>query len=201
MDTVSLILAILLGLGLSASTGLNTFLPLLLLSAAARFHIAGIELGEKFQWMTSDVAMIVLILACIFEIVADKFPAVDHFLDSAGTFVRPIAGAVAAASVLTDIDPTIAALVGLIVGAPTSFGFHTLKAGTRVASSATTFGCANPVISLIEDIVSFALTVIAIFSPIFVPVVIVLIAWGLWVLVKKLRRERVAAATSPRSVP
>jgi hypothetical protein len=137
--------------------------------------------------------MIVLILACIFEIVADKFPAVDHFLDSAGTFVRPIAGAVAAASVLTDIDPTIAALVGLIVGAPTSFGFHTLKAGTRVASSATTFGCANPVISLIEDIISFALTVIAIFSPIFVPLVIVLIAWGLWVVVKKLRRERVAA--------
>ncbi len=189
VDTFSLLLAVLLGLGLSASTGLNTFLPLLLLSAAARFHIADIELGDKFQWLTSDVAMIVLILACVFEIVADKFPAVDHFLDSAGTFVRPVAGALAAASVLTDVDPTVAAIVGLIVGAPTSFGFHSLKAGTRVASSATTFGCANPLISLIEDIVSFGLTVIAIFSPIFVPVVIVLLAWGLWALVKRLRRS------------
>ena len=98
MSAGSLILAVLLGLGLSASTGLNTFLPLLLLSAAARFHITGITLGEKFGWLSSDVAIVVLIVACIVELVADKVPAVDHFLDSIGTFVRPVAGAVATAS-------------------------------------------------------------------------------------------------------
>src|SRR5688572_33319925 len=101
METGSLMLALLLGLGLSASTGLNTFLPLLLLSAAARFNIAGISLGERFEWLTSDVAIIVLIVACIAELIADKVPAVDHFLDSIGTFVRPVAGAIASASVLT----------------------------------------------------------------------------------------------------
>jgi len=42
MDAADLILPLLLGLGLSASTGLNTFLPLLLLGASARFGIAGI---------------------------------------------------------------------------------------------------------------------------------------------------------------
>ena len=130
----------LLGLGLSASTGLNTFLPLLLLSAAARFHIAGIELGQRFDWLSSDVAIIVLIVASVVEIVADKVPAVDHFLDSIGTFIRPLAATVATASVLTgaDVNPTVAAVVGLMIGAPTSLGFHTLKAGTRVASSAAT---------------------------------------------------------------
>ena len=200
MDTVSLILAILLGLGLSASTGLNTFLPLLLLSAAARFHVAGIELGEKFQWLTSDVAMIVLIVACIIEIIADKVPAVDHFLDSIATFVRPVAGAIAAAAVFTDVDPVVAALLGLIIGAPTSLGFHTLKAGGRVASSAATFGCANPIISLIEDIVSFVLTVVAIFSPIFVPLLLIAIAWALWAFIKRLRSSNVPTA-SARSTP
>ena len=195
MEITELILALLLGVGLSASTGLNTFLPLLLLSAAARFHIAGIELGTKFEWLTSDVAMIVLIIACVFEIVADKFPAVDHFLDAAGTFVRPIAGATAAASVITGVDPTVAAIVGIIVGAPTSFGFHTLKAGTRVASSTTTFGCANPLISLIEDVVSFGLSVFAILAPITVPILVLLLAWGLWVIVKRLR------STSPEASP
>lgn len=189
MTTMNIVLAVLLGLGLSASTGLNTFLPLLLLGAAARFEIAGITLGDKFHWLTSDVALIVLIIACIVEIVADKIPAVDHFLDAAGTFLRPVAGAVAAASVFTHVDPTVAAVLGLIVGAPTSFGFHALKSGARVASSATTFGCANPVISLAEDILSFGLSIVAIFAPIIVPVALLVLFWLLWMLVKKLRRD------------
>src|SRR5688572_33156145 len=90
MSATHLAMALLLGLGLSASTGLNTFLPLLLLAAAARFHVAGITLGDKFEWLTSDAAVIALIIACVLELVADKIPAVDHFLDSAGTFVRPV---------------------------------------------------------------------------------------------------------------
>ena len=188
MTTTNLILGLLLGLGLSASTGLNTFLPLLLLSAAARFNVAGIELGSKFDWLTSDAAMITLIIACIVELVADKIPAVDHFLDSAGTFVRPVAGAVASASVLTGIDPMVAAILGIIVGAPTSLGMHTLKAGTRVASTATTFGCANPVISIIEDVIAFMLSVIAIFLPIIVPFALAALVFVLWRVMKRIRR-------------
>lgn len=190
MTTANLVLALLLGLGLSASTGLNTFLPLLLLSAAARFHIAGITLGDKFGWLSSDVAIVVLIIACIIELVGDKVPAVDHFLDVIGTFVRPIAGTVATASVLTGVDPTVAAIVGLILGAPTSFGFHALKAGTRAASTAATFGCANPVLSLIEDFLSLALSAIAIFAPILVPLALALLAFALWKLVQRFRASQ-----------
>jgi uncharacterized membrane protein len=196
VTAANLVLALLLGLGLSASTGLNTFLPLLLLSAAARFHIAGITLGDKFNWLSSDVAIIVLIVACIVELVADKIPAVDHFLDTIGTFVRPIAGTLATASVLTGVDPTIAAIVGIIIGAPASFSFHSLKAGTRVASTAATFGCANPIISLIEDILSFFLSLVAIFAPIVVPLVLALFAFVLWRLVKRIRAASAAPARS-----
>ncbi|HYI13006.1 MAG TPA: DUF4126 domain-containing protein [Thermoanaerobaculia bacterium] len=190
MDITSIALAALLGLGLSASTGLNTFLPLLLFAAAARFHIAGITLGSKFDWLTSDVAMIVLIIACVVEIIADKVPAVDHFLDSVGTFVRPVAASIAAGAALTgaNVDPTVAAIGGIIIGTPVSLGFHTLKAATRVGSTATTFGCANPVLSLIEDVVALCLSVLAIFAPIVVPIALVLIAWALWTVVKRLRR-------------
>lgn len=191
---MNLFLGLLLGLGLSASTGLNTFLPLLLLSAAARFHVAGIQLGEKFEWLTSDAAMITLIVACVIELIADKVPAVDHFLDSAGTIVRPVAGALASASVLTGIDPMVAAIIGIIVGAPTSLGLHTLKAGTRVASSATTFGCANPVLSIIEDILAFMLSVLSIFLPIVVPVALALLVFALYRLMKRVRRSSAPSA-------
>lgn len=196
MNATNLFLGLLLGLGLSASTGLNTFLPLLLLSAAARFHIAGIELGSRFEWLTSDAAMITLIVACIIELIADKVPAVDHFLDSAGTFIRPVAGAVASASVLTGIDPMVAAILGIIVGAPTSLGMHTLKAGTRIASSATTFGCANPVLSIIEDVLAFALSILSIFLPILVPIALALLVLVLWRVMKRIRRT-----PSPLSPP
>jgi hypothetical protein len=199
VDTTSIILAVLLGLGLSASTGLNTFIPLLLVSAAARFNIAGIELGQKFDWLTSDTGLTVLIIAAVVEIVADKVPAVDHFLDSIGTFIRPMAATVATASVLTgvDVDPTVAAIVGFIVGTPTALGFHTLKAGTRVASTATTFGCANPFLSLIEDVISLAFSVLSIFAPILVPLALALLAMVLWRVVK--RAQRANAQVSSRA--
>lgn len=189
MTTTSILLAALLGLGLSASTGLNTFLPLLLFSAAARFQIAGITLGDKFDWLASDAAIVGLIIASVIEIVGDKFPAVDHFLDSIGTFMRPLAASLGTAAALTgvDVDPTVAAIAGIIIGAPTSLGLHSLKAGTRVASSATTFGCANPVISIIEDVLSFGLTVISLFVPILVPIALAALVFLLWRLVKRLR--------------
>lgn len=203
MEPTAIALAVLLGLGLSASTGLNTFLPLLLLSAAARFNIAGIELGTRFDWLSSDTAIIVLIVASIVEIVADKVPAVDHFLDSIGTFVRPLAATVATASVLTgaDVNPTVAAVVGLMIGAPTSLGFHTLKAGTRVASSAATFGCANPILSLIEDAISIFLSLLAIFLPLAVPVALALFVWLLWLVAKRIRRGTATPTASAGSVP
>ncbi|HVG24983.1 MAG TPA: DUF4126 domain-containing protein [Thermoanaerobaculia bacterium] len=197
MSAMNIVLGLLLGLGLSASTGLNTFLPLLLLSAAARFHVAGVALGDRFNWLTSDAAIVTLIIACVVELIADKIPAVDHFLDSAGTFIRPVAGAVASASVLTGLDPTVAAILGIVVGAPTSLGMHTLKAGTRVASTATTFGCANPVLSIIEDVLSFSLSVISIFIPLLVPFALALLAFVLWRVMKRVRRSTAAAGSAP----
>jgi hypothetical protein len=201
VEPLTIALAALLGLGLSASTGLNTFLPLLLLSAAAKFHIAGIELGARFDWLTTDTAIIVLIVASVVEIIGDKVPAVDHLLDSVGTFIRPLAATIATASVLSgaDVNPTVAAVIGLMIGAPTSLGFHTLKAGTRIASSATTMGCANPILSLIEDVISFGLSMLAIFAPVVVPFAIALLVWVLWKVAKKIRSR---SATSPAgSIP
>jgi hypothetical protein len=195
VSATQLVLSLFLGLGLSASTGLNTFLPLLLLSGAAHFHIAGVTLGTKFAWLESDTALVVLIIATALELVGDKIPAVDHFLHAAGTFIRPLAGATATASVLAGVvDPTVAAVLGLVVGAPAALGLHTLKAGTRVASTTTTFGCANPFLSLFEDALSFGLSLIAIFAPVVVPLVLLVFVWLLRRIVKRVRRASVQPA-------
>jgi uncharacterized membrane protein len=195
MEATQIGLVVLLGLGLAASTGLNATLPLLLLAGAARFNI--VPLNDGFKWLSSDVAIFVLIVAAILEIVGDKIPSVDHFLDVAGTIVRPVAGGMAFASVLTDADPATAAIVGLIIGSPISFGFHTVKTGTRVASSAMTFGCANPVLSIIEDVIAVLLSVAAIFAPILVPLLLVLLVLLGWKMLQRVR----ASVPADRSAP
>lgn len=199
MDNASqYIPAALLGLGLAASCGLNTFLPLLVLASAAKWHLFGVQLGGSFAWLGSDSALIALSLATVAEVVADKIPIVDHGLDMLGTVARPAAGALAAASVFKG-DPAMAAMVGLVLGAPTAFGFHAAKAGARAGSSATTFGMANPVLSFAEDVAALGFAVLSILFPWLVPLLLVLfalIAWRLWKLVRAKLPPRLGSATS-----
>jgi hypothetical protein len=117
MDT-NILYAVLLGLSLAASTGLNTFLPLLMLAGAAHFKVLDAEniLNGSFAWIASGGALTALALAATVEVIGDKIPAVDHLLDGFGTLARPIVGTFAAASVFTNADPAMAALAGLVIG-------------------------------------------------------------------------------------
>lgn len=184
------VLALLLGVSLAASTGLNVFLPLLLLSLAGRFHVGDVTLAGSFAWLASDAAVISLSVATVVEIVADKVPALDHVLHVVATVAKPVAGALAAsAAVGGTMDVTMAAIVGLILGAPIAFGMHTVKSGTRVLSSGTTAGLANPLVSFAEDVVSAILSLIGIFLPLLVPLALGLVVYGGWKIMQVVRRR------------
>lgn len=178
----------LMALGLAASSGLNTFLPLFMLAAAAKFHLFGMDLSGSFAWLSSGTALGVLALATIVEVAGDKIPVVDHALDIVGTVARPAAGTLAAATAFSGADPAAAAILGLIVGAPVAFGFHAAKAGTRAASTTTTFGVANPVLSFLEDATAFCLTLIALASPFLVPLLLIVLFFVFWKLFRSARR-------------
>ncbi len=188
MDALHWAFAILLGLSLAASTGLNTFLPLALLSAAAKWHVAGVQLTGPFAWLGSDAALIALGIATVVEMVGDKIPAVDHALDSLGTFIRPIVGSAAFAAALGHGDPVTASILGLVVGGTTTFGVHAAKSGTRVASTASTMGCANPLISVAEDATALGLTATGLFLPLLVPVALAALVWVVVSAVKFVRK-------------
>src|SRR5688572_5867933 len=97
------ILPALLGLGLAASTGLKTFLPLLVMAVAARLSLFGVELSGSFSWLASDAALAALGLATVVELTADKIPLVDHAISAFGAVARPAAGALAAAAAFTSL--------------------------------------------------------------------------------------------------
>jgi hypothetical protein len=177
------ILAALVGLGLAAATGFKTFLPLLMLSAAARFDLFGIGLNEKLAWLASTPALVALALAAVIEFAADKIPVVDHALAVVGTVARPAAGALAAAAVFQGLDPGLAALAGIVIGAPTAFAFNAVQGTARVASTATTGGIANPALSVVDEVTAFLTAAVAVMAPVLVPLVLAVllfVAWKVW---------------------
>ena len=121
------------------------------------------------------------------EFAGDKIPVVDHGLNAMGAFTRPVAGAVAAGSVFAGVDPTTAAVAGFIVGAPTAFAFNAAQGGVRLTSTATTGGVGNPVLSLIEDVLSFLTVILAFLAPILVPVLMIVLAVLLFRLARRIR--------------
>ena len=168
------VLPVLLALGLAAASGLRIFVPLFMAAVAARFQLFGIELNDGMIWMTSNTAIAALGLATVIEIVSDKVPVLDNALHALGLVARPVAGAVVAGSMFAGLDPTAAAIAGIIVGAPTALAFGAAQGGARAASTLSTAGMANPVLSVVDDILSIGTVLVAFLMPILIPVVVLI---------------------------
>ncbi len=187
----SWVLPTFLGLGLAAACGFRAFLPLLMLSAAVHFDLLGMTLNESFAWIGSTGALVALSIATAAELLADLIPFIDNALSVIGNVSGPIAGAIAAGSVFEAADPSTAAIAGIIVGAPTALAFSATQTGVRAASTATTGGVANPIISILEDVLTFFIAALALLLPLLIPIVVGLLLYVAWRLIKRFRRRRV----------
>lgn len=169
--------------GLSASAGLNAYIPLLVVSLLAKFTDL-IELNTPWDTLTSWWVIGLLLVLGTIEFFADKVPAVNHVNDIIQTFVRPVAGAIvfaASAKVVTDMSPILSLVAGLLV----SGSVHTVKsAAVRPAITATTGGVGHAPVSFIEDIISTGLSILAILIPLIIGIILILftttVIWWLW---------------------
>ena len=133
--------------------------------------------------------MIVFSVAVLAEILADKIPVVDHALDTVQTIVKPVAGTILAASVLTELSPLQAAVLGLITGGVVAEAVHLTKANLRVASTATSAGLANPVISVIEDVMAFIGVLLAVVVPVVMALLVTVLVIAAWRMLRRLTRR------------
>src|SRR5258706_7590590 len=138
-----------MGCALPGRVGLGAFLPLFVAGLLARHGY--VDLGPSFEWMQGTPALVVFGSAVVFEILADKVPAVDHALDAVGVIIKPVAGTLVAAALFTHVDPVLAAVLGLIGGGTIAATVHAGKGTTRFFSSVTTGGVGNPGLSPVED--------------------------------------------------
>lgn len=175
------LLGIFSAFGLSASAGLNAYIPLLVIALTARFTNL-ITLGKPWDTLTSWWIIGLLIVLTIVEFLVDKFPVVNHVNDFiVQTFVRPTAGAIvfaASTSVITDIHPILALALGILVAG----GVNAVKTvAVRPAVTATTGGAGNVPVSVAEDATSTTLSVLSVVAPIAVGSILVLfLTWVFW---------------------
>lgn len=198
-------LAALTGAGLSAAAGLNAYIPFLIVALMARFTDY-ITLPQQFAWIESSWAIGGAAVLLVGEVVFDKIPVVDHINDAVGTFIRPASGGLifAATQAAEDFEQGSSFMadnpwIGVVLGIVTAGLVHTGKAVTRPVVNASTMGIGAPLVSTAEDTASVGLSFVAIFFPILVFILLILMLWGgivLWRKARKRTREREAAVTA-----
>ena len=181
---MEMLLGIFSAFGLSASAGLNAYIPLLVVGVIGHYFPDTLKLAQPWDLIANPWILILLGVLVIIEMVADKVPAVNHINDIIQTVVRPAAGAIAfaaSAKVVTDINPVLALACGLLMAG----GVHVVKAAAlRPAVTATTGGAGNVPVSIAEDILAFFASVFAVLLPIVMGSILVilmaLVLWWLW---------------------
>jgi hypothetical protein len=203
------VLELLTGMGLALSAGLNAYIPLLTLGVLDRYTPL-VVLPDGWAWLTDPVALGILTGLLVIEIVADKIPSIDHLNDILQTVVRPTAGGIAfAAGFGSQTHGTADSLVSLSVpdavpvalGVVLGLGAHLVKAVARPVVNLSTAGTGAPVVSVVEDIASSTLAVLAVLVPVFVVVFVAALVAVAITALRQRRRHRRRLIVPPRRSP
>lgn len=186
--TTETIISICLGIGLAASVGFRVFVPLFALSLTA--FLGNWELNESWQWIGSLSALIVLGVATIVEIFAYYIPYVDNLLDSAAIPLAAIAGTAVMVSTVADLSPVITWALAIIAGGGTAAAVAGTSGATRLASTATTGGIANPVVTTVETGTAVVMSAVAIVFPYVAIVLVFIILFIIFKLYKKFKSRK-----------
>ncbi|WP_157206803.1 DUF4126 domain-containing protein [Mariniflexile maritimum] len=181
--TLETIISICLGIGLSASVGFRVFLPLFALSLAAYFNVW--QLNDAWQWIGSTTALITLGVATIVEIFAYFIPYVDNLLDTISVPLAALAGTAVMLSTVSDLSPVVTWALAIIAGGGTAAAISGTSSATRITSTATTGGVANPIVSTIETGTSLVMSVVSIFLPLLAFVFVLIVFFIIFKLYKK----------------
>jgi len=188
MDTIQLLISIFLGVGLAAAVGFRVFLPLLVLSLAGHYDF--IPLTDSWEWAGSLTAIIVLAVATLVEIFGYYIPWFDNLLDTIAIPLAAVAGTMVMVATVGDMDPVVTWALAIIAGGGTAAAIKGNTAAVRVASSTTTGGVANPVVSTIETGTATAMSFLSIIWPVVGFVLVVLIFLAIFMFYKKLRKKK-----------
>ncbi len=181
-------LSVFLGIGLAASAGFRVFVPLFALSLAS---YAGLwELNENWEWMGSLTAIVITGVATLAEVFGYFIPWIDNLLDSLAIPLAALAGTAVMVSTLTGMDPVITWTLAIIAGGGTATVIKGAAAGTRLTSTVSTGGIANPAVSAVETAAATTISLVSILAPVLATLLVIVVLAFVFRIYRKLRPER-----------
>jgi len=166
---MNLLSTIALAMGASWVSGINLYASVATLGLLGRF--AHLKLPGELDVLTSWWVIGVAITLYVIEFAADKVPWVDSTWDLVHTFIRVPAGAILAAAAFGDFDRTIQ-VIAFLLGGGLALSSHGTKAAARAVINLSPEPITNITTSLVEDVVAIGSTVLAVFFPVLVIIVV-----------------------------
>ncbi|MBI5472364.1 MAG: DUF4126 domain-containing protein [Ignavibacteriae bacterium] len=172
--TSETVLSVLVGIALAAACGFRIFVPLLVMSIAS--STGHLTLASGFEWIATLPALSAFGVATIVEILGYYIPWVDHLLDVIATPTAVVAGTLAMASTIVGLSPFLQWTLAIVAGGGVAGLIQAFTGITRVASTATTGGVANPLVSTAEAGSAATISLLAVLVPLLAATIVVLVA-------------------------
>lgn len=172
-----IVVAVAIGIGLSASCGFRVFVPMLVASIAAKTGVFPVNTG--FEWLAGWPAIISFGTATIVEIFAYYIPFVDNLLDTITTPLAVAGGTLLLTSVLPIDNDFLKWVTGFIFGGGSAAVIQGGTAITRVASTKLTAGMGNAVVASGEHAAAIGTSVMSLVTPLIIAAFIIVVITSL----------------------
>jgi hypothetical protein len=192
---VETLLAVMVGIGLAASCGFRVFVPLLVVSAAATTGY--LPLADSFEWLGTPAALVAFAIASLVESGAYYIPWLDHLLDTIASPLAVVAGVVMFAASVVELDPLVRWSLAIIAGGGSAAIVQGGTVATRLASTATTGGLANFVVSTFELLAGLFFPVLAIVVPVLTLILLMAVIGAMYYTGRRVLRAFLSREREP----
>lgn len=194
---MEIVMGLVIGVGLSTACGFRVFVPLLGMSIA---NMAGhLTLSTGLEWIGTWPALITFVVATVLEIGAYCIPWLDNLMDMAATPAAIVAGTIVTASQVGEVSPLLKWSLAIIAGGGVCAVIQTGTVAVRAASSGTTGGFGNFMVSFVELVSAIAITVLAIVLPVVCLLVMLVILYKMTEKIMTSRRCSTQKAANGQS--
>lgn len=174
-----------LALGSAWTSGINLYATVSVLGLLQR--LGGVKLPGGLDVLDSWWIIGIAGGLYIVEFFADKIPYVDSVWDVVHTFIRVPAGVIVSYAAVSEMSPEIA-IPAALIGGGFAFASHGTKATARMAANLSPEPVSNWVLSIVEDAIAFIGTLLAVFAPILISIVLLTFAILFFLFLPKIVR-------------
>jgi hypothetical protein len=160
-----------LALGTAWTSGINLYATVTVLGVLQKFGATKLPLGLTVldNWWIIGIAGFLFAV----EFFADKIPYVDSVWDVIHTFIRIPAGAIMAYAATNEMNPTVST-VATLLGGGLALSSHGTKSALRATANLSPEPFSNWILSLVEDAIAIVGSLLAVFAPILIAIVLVI---------------------------